>query len=61
MRVQTVIRSLGKYSVQIIEFLVYFVDAGGQSLPSNSPDFHLLQFEELLCRVEELFDCVESL
>ena len=61
MRVETVIRSLGEYSIQIIEFLVNFVDAGGESLPSNPPNLHLLQFEELLGRVEELFDGVESL
>ena len=61
MRVETVVRSLGEYSIQIIEFLVNFVDAGGESLPSNSPNLHLLQFEELLGRIEELFDGVESL
>ena len=61
MRVETVVRSLGEYSIQIIELLVYFVDTGGQSLPSNSTNFHLLKFEELLGGIKELFDGVESL
>ena len=52
-RIEAVVGAVGKDSVELLELLVDVVDAAAERLAPDAADLDLLQFQELLRRLEE--------